>query len=124
VGFPRSQLPFSRLLRRGAVGYVGQRGRRFDPSSSPSSQAFLRSARLLKRRENEPEIRAFSAFALVSGLPVCRAGGGDRRKSPAFPANIPVLEKLWTETRLITTAARGRQSILGTDKVSEHANRP
>jgi hypothetical protein len=62
--------------------------------SSQVSQAFQRSAKLPKRRENGPEIQAFRAFAFVSGLSVCGSGGGNRRKSPAFPANIPVLETM------------------------------
>ena len=79
--------------------------------SSQVSHAFLRLARIPERRENGPEIRAFRAFAFVSGVPVCRGGGGNRRKSPAFSANIPVLESLWAETGLITTAARPWQLI-------------
>jgi hypothetical protein len=63
--------------------------REFDPFHS--SHAFLRSASLPRRRENGPEIPAFCAFVLVSGVPVCRTRGGNRRKSPAVSANIPVL---------------------------------
>lgn len=47
----------------------------------------------------------FRALTLVSRLPVRGAGGGNRRKSPAFSANIPVLERPWAETGLLTTAA-------------------
>src|SRR3979411_2111908 len=38
----------------------------------PPQPPILRSARLPKRRENGPEIRAFRALAFVSGPPVCR----------------------------------------------------
>ena len=71
----------------------------------PPQPPILRSARLPKRRENGREIRAFRALAFVSGPPVCRGEGGNVRKSPAFSANIPVLERLLAETGLITTAA-------------------
>jgi len=80
--------------------------RRFDPSRP--SQPVLRLAGLPKRRENGPQIPAFRAFAFVSGLPLCRGRGGNRRKSPAFSANIPVLGRLSAETGSIRTAARGR----------------
>jgi hypothetical protein len=44
--------------------------------SSQVSHAFQRSAKLPKESENRPEIPAFRAFALVSGLPFC----GDYRR--------------------------------------------
>jgi hypothetical protein len=90
--------------------------RRFDPSRP--SQPFLLSARLPKKSENGPEIPPFRAFDFVSGLPLCGTSAGNRQKSPAFYADIPVLRRLSAETGLITTVARGRQSISCTDKVS------
>jgi hypothetical protein len=80
--------------------------------SSEVSQPFLCSAGLPKRRENGPEIRAFRARAFVSRPPICQGEGGNGRKSPAFSANIPVLERLLAETGLITTAARPWLPIL------------
>lgn len=85
-----------------AVIQLGMSG--FD--SSQGSQPFRHSAGLPKRRSNGPEFRAFPAFAFVSGPPVCRSQGGNRRKSPAPSANIPVLRRLSAETGSITTAAR------------------
>src|SRR5882757_35548 len=82
--------------------------RGFDPSRP--SHAVLRSASLPRRRENGPEIPAFRAFVLVSGLPVCRTRGGNRRKSPAVSSNIPVLGRLSAETGWIRTAARSWHS--------------
>ena len=79
--------------------------RRFDPSRP--SQPFRCSARLSKRREDGPEIRASRASNFVSGLPVCRYRGRHRRKSPALSGNIPVLGRLWAETGLISTATAG-----------------
>jgi hypothetical protein len=101
------EMEFCKSSRAGKSIRFRIRHSRFE--SSRPSHPFLRSARLPKRRENGPEIRAFRAFAFVSGPPVCRGEGGNGRKSPAFSANIPVLERLLAETGLITTAARARQ---------------
>jgi hypothetical protein len=55
--------------------------------SSRPSHPFPRSARLPKRRENGPEIRAFCAFAFVSGLPA----------SPTLRSNSPKVSGLVRE---------------------------
>jgi hypothetical protein len=65
-----------------------------------ASQAFRRSARLPKKREIGPEIPAFRPFDFVSGLPNRLLPGANRRKSPAKPPNIPVLQRLSAETGL------------------------
>jgi hypothetical protein len=88
--------------------------------SSEVSQAFRRLARLAKKSENGPEIPAFRAFNLISGLVVRQSSGANRRKSPAVSADIPVLRRLWAETGLITTAARGRQSFWRTGRASNN----
>src|ERR1700733_11843458 len=62
--------------------------------SSQVSQAVRRSARLPKKREIGPEIPAFRPFDFVSGLPNRLLQGANRRKSPATPPNIPVLQRL------------------------------
>jgi hypothetical protein len=67
--------------------------------SSEVSHAFQRSARLSKRPGKGPEIPAFRALALVSGLPLRRSRGGNPGKSPAVSAKIPVLRRLSAETR-------------------------
>jgi hypothetical protein len=41
---------------------------------------------------------AFRVFYFVSTLPNLRSQGANRRKSPATPANIPVLQRLSAET--------------------------
>ena len=76
----------------------------FDPSQG--SHAFQRSAKLPKRQGKGPETPAFRPLASVSGLPLCRRGGGNPGKSPAVSANIPVLRRLSAETGSIRTAAR------------------
>jgi hypothetical protein len=76
----------------------------FDPSQV--SQPVRRSVTVCNLRLTGPEIPAFRAFAFVSGLPLCRGRGGNRQKSPAFSANIPVLGRLWAEISLIRTAAQ------------------
>jgi hypothetical protein len=78
--------------------------RRFDPSRS--SHAFRPSERLSLRRRNGPKIPAFCAFTWVSGLRLCRTRDANRRKSPAVPANIPVLRRLSAEKSSIRTDAR------------------
>jgi hypothetical protein len=65
---------------------------------SRPSQPLWHSARLAKKRENGPETRAFRVFYFVSGLPNRQSQGANRRKSPAKPANIPVLQRLSAET--------------------------
>ena len=94
--FPFRDFCWRRLVRSGM--------REFDPSVS--SHAFRPSALLPKNGEIGPSIPAFRAFGFVSGLPIRRSRGGNRRKSPPLSANIPVLGRLSTETGLITTAAR------------------
>ena len=43
-------------------------------------------------------MRAFRELEFVSGLPNRQSQGANRRKSPATPANIPVLQRLSAET--------------------------
>jgi hypothetical protein len=57
-----------------------------------ASHALPLSTRLSKRRRNGPEIRTFRAIDSVSGPVVRISGGRNRQKSPAKPANIPVLQ--------------------------------
>jgi hypothetical protein len=113
--------PFGCLYPRLQASHFGvcrPKSLRHENRAKEVSHPVLRSARLPERSKNRPEIRAFRAFDLVFGLRVCRSRGGNRRKSPALSANIPVLRRLSAETGSITTAARGRQSISRTDKVS------
>jgi hypothetical protein len=58
------------------------------------SHAFQPPERLPWRRRIGAEIPAFRAFEFVSGASVCRTQGGNREKSPALFANIPVLQRL------------------------------
>src|SRR5712664_1970540 len=58
--------------------------------SSEVSHAFRPPDRLTNRRENRPEIRAFRAFEFISGDGNCQSQRGNREKSPALSANIPV----------------------------------
>jgi hypothetical protein len=51
-----------------------------------------------RKRENGPEMRAFRVFDIVYRLPNRQSQGANRRKSPATPANIPVLQRLSVET--------------------------
>jgi hypothetical protein len=44
-------------------------------------------------------VRAFRAFDFVSRLPNRQSEGANRRKSPAKPANIPVLQRLSAKTK-------------------------
>jgi hypothetical protein len=74
-------------------------GDRCDQHSRPS-QGFGRPAKLPRKSENGPEIPAFRPFDFVSGLPNRLSRGANRRKSPATPLNIPVLQKLSAETGL------------------------
>jgi hypothetical protein len=64
-----------------------------------ASHPFPRSARFPKTRQSGPEIPAFRAFGFVSRCSVRRIWAGNRRKSPALSANIPVLRRLSAETR-------------------------
>jgi hypothetical protein len=66
--------------------------------SSRPSQEFRRSVRRLQDREIRPEMPAFRVFDFVSGLPNRQSEGVNRQKSPATPANIPVLQRLSAET--------------------------
>jgi hypothetical protein len=70
--------------------------RRFE--SSRPSQAVRRSAKLPGKGENGPEMPGFRAFDFVSRLPNRQSQGANRRKSPATPANIPILQRLSAET--------------------------
>src|SRR6267143_4737288 len=76
--------------------------RRFE--SSRPSQAVWHLSKLAEKRGNSPEIRAIRVFDTVSGLPICRTWGENRRKSPARCPNIPVLERQSAETGSIGTA--------------------
>jgi hypothetical protein len=91
----------------GKAGDFDSPMRRFE--SSRPSQAVPRSGRLPRRRGKGPEIPAFRVFDFVSSLGVRRSRGGNRRKSPAMAADIPVLQRLSAETGSITTAARPPQ---------------
>jgi len=63
-----------------------------------ASHALRRSARLPKKREIGPEMPAFRACDFVSGPPFAGHGTANCRKSPAVPADIPVLWRLSAET--------------------------
>jgi hypothetical protein len=63
-----------------------------------ASQAFERSARLSKRRENRPGIRAFRVFGFVSRRPTRQSWAANCRKSPATTGKIPVLQRRRVET--------------------------
>ena len=78
----------------------------FDPSQV--SQAVLCLATICNLRLTGPEIPALRALGFVSRLPISQSFEPKCRKSPAMRAEIPVLQRLWTETGSITTAARSR----------------
>src|SRR5258708_6012340 len=66
--------------------------------SSQVSQPLQRSAKIPRKSENGPEIPAFRTFDFVSRLPNLQSQSANRRKSPATPAKIPVLQRLSAET--------------------------
>jgi hypothetical protein len=91
-------------VKRGSANPLGQARAsafeiaisRFD--SCRPSQPFRPSAGLPRKSENGPEMPAFRALDFVSRLSNRQSQGVNRRKSPATPANIPVLQRLSAET--------------------------
>jgi hypothetical protein len=66
-----------------------------------------------------PKSGPFFAFGFVSRLPLRPTWGGNRRKSPALSANIPVLRRLSPETGSIKTAARRRLRSVAQGRIIE-----
>jgi len=115
-GIPRAQLVAAKIsdpgfekLRKFCRNIKGfSQSGMCDSQSSRSARHSRVRARLPRRSENGPEIPDFAPFASVSGTPAFPVvERGNRRKSPALSAIIPV----WADYRrdwLITHAARGR----------------
>jgi hypothetical protein len=79
--------------------------------SSQVSQPFPRSARRPRKCKIRPEMPAFGAFDLVSKLPNWQSDSSNWRKSPATPANIPVLQRLSAETGFDHDCRLHRQGV-------------